>query len=244
MINLTFFKHNTKSPRAEMAAHKFLHNELTIVFKGRLDYAVNGVAVPLEKGDIIFIKKDSLRQRKPVCDADYISFNFNTEEPLDLPIFMKDAVSDVVDNLLQAFESIFRYTDNLKDERFEILLACLIKQLKKQCELQAEPLLVIKIKNYVRLNFSRKITLADISAHTHYSIPHCEMIFKQATGTSIMEYIIKKRIDTAKSLLVEGTLSLPEIADEVGFSDYNYFSRVFKKEVGVSPLRYKNAYYL
>ena len=209
-----------------------------------MHYTVNGVAVPLEKGDIIFIKQDSIRQRASVSDANYISFNFKTEDPLDLPVFMKDAVSDVVYHLLQAFESIFRYTNNLKDERFGILLTCLIKQLKKQCELQSEPLLVVKIKNYVRLNFSHKITLADISAHTHYSIPHCEMLFKQATGTSIMEYIIKKRIDTAKSLLVEGTLSLPEIADEVGFSDYNYFSRIFKKQVGVTPLRYKNSYYL
>jgi len=79
---------------------------------------------------------------------------------------------------------------------------------------------------------------------THYSIPHCEMIFKQTTGMSIARYIIKKRIDESKSLLQEGTLSLPEIADEVGFSDYNYFSRAFKKEVGITPHRYKNSYYL
>ena len=244
MINLILYKHNLKSPRSEITKQKIPYSELTIVFKGRLHYTVNDVEFPLEKGDIIFIENDSFRQRKPVSDADYISFNFKTDSPIKLPLFMKDGISEIVYNLLQTFDSIFQYTNNLEDERFELLLSCLLKQLKKQYELQDEPLLVANIKNYIRLNFSHKITLADISKHTHYSVPHCEMIFKQTTGTSIMEYIIKKRIDTAKSLLLEGELSLAEIADEVGFSDYNYFSRVFKKQVGASPIRYKKSYYL
>ncbi len=244
MINLLFYRHNLKSPHVAITPYKLAYNELTVVFNGCLHYTVNGVETPLEKGDVIYIAKGSLRQRAPVSDADYISFNFETDFPIELPLLMKYGISEVVHNLLHTFDSIFEYTNNLKDERFELLLGCLLKQLEKQCKMQAEPRLVAKIKNYIRLNFSHKITLSDISKHTHYSVPHCEMIFKQTTGTSIMEYIIKKRIDTAKSLLLEGTLSLPEIADVVGFSDYNYFSRVFKKEVGVSPLRYKNSYYL
>lgn len=244
MINLTFYRHNLKLPHTGINANKIPYNELTVVFKGRLCYTVNGVDVPLEKGDIIYIPKDNLRQRAPVSDAEYISFNFKTDTPVHLPLSMKDGMSEIVYNLLHVFDSIFQYTNNLQDERFELILSCLLKQLQKQYELQSEPLLVAKIKNYIRLNFSHKITLADISMDTHYSIPHCEMVFKQTTGMSIARYIIKKRIDESKSLLQEGTLSLPEIADEVGFSDYNYFSRAFKKEVGITPHRYKNSYYL
>jgi two-component system response regulator YesN len=68
------------------------------------------------------------------------------------------------------------------------------------------------------------------------------MVFKQETGLSITAYVIKKRIEKAKQLLIERVLTLPEVAERVGFSDYNYFSRVFKKEVGVSPINYRKSF--
>ena len=65
------------------------------------------------------------------------------------------------------------------------------------------------------------------------------MIFKQKTGLSIIEYVLKERITLAKSLLMEGSFPLTKIAEQVGFFDYNYFSRTFKKLTGYTPLAYK-----
>ena len=56
---------------------------------------------------------------------------------------------------------------------------------------------------------------------------------------SIIEYVLKERIAMAKSLLMEGSLPLTKISEMVGFSDYNYFSRTFKKQTGYTPLAYK-----
>lgn len=59
--------------------------------------------------------------------------------------------------------------------------------------------------------------------------------------TGIAEHIKNLRIEEAKRLLQETNLSVREISDRVGFNDYNYFCRVFKKEVGMPALKYKNA---
>ena len=59
---------------------------------------------------------------------------------------------------------------------------------------------------------------------------------------SFNHYLIRYRIQKAKHLLAAGDKTITEIALEVGFSDNNYFSRVFREEVGVSPLAYRLAH--
>ena len=66
----------------------------------------------------------------------------------------------------------------------------------------------------------------------------CRM-FKQKTGVTVMEYILKTRIVMAMELLGEATLTVTEISEACGFSSVSYFSRAFKNETGVSPLKYK-----
>ena len=63
--------------------------------------------------------------------------------------------------------------------------------------------------------------------------------FKKIIGESLVEYITKKRITEAKSLLKNDDIKLSEVAEKVGYKDYYYFSKLFKKHVGVSPLKYK-----
>ena len=63
---------------------------------------------------------------------------------------------------------------------------------------------------------------------------------KKITGESLVEYTTKKRISEAKSLLKNDDIKLSEVAEKVGYKDYYYFSKLFKKYVGVSPLKYKN----
>lgn len=243
MIELIYYRHNAQEKHAELSKNKINFNELTVVLKGQLNYIVNGEKISVLAGDVVFIKSDSVRQRETADNSDYVSFNFLSQEDYDLPLILKGGANDVVFQIINSFDTIYKYTNNLLDERFSLLLSCLIKQLKVQRVMELEPALVGQIKNYIRLNLEKKISLVDISEQTHYSVSHCEMVFNKTTGLSITSYIIKKRIEKSKSLLIERTLSLPEVAEAVGFSDYNYFSRVFKKENGVSPLAYRKAYF-
>ncbi|MBO5218088.1 MAG: helix-turn-helix transcriptional regulator, partial [Clostridia bacterium] len=54
----------------------------------------------------------------------------------------------------------------------------------------------------------------------------------------VAAFVRRRRLEHAKKLILEGKMSIPEIADTVGFSDYNYFLRVFRQEFGISPRRF------
>ncbi|MBO7149311.1 MAG: helix-turn-helix transcriptional regulator [Clostridia bacterium] len=244
MIELIYYRHNNNQPQAELVKNKISFNELTIVLKGQLDYTINGKKTPLSSGDVIFVKSGSVRYREKVENTEYVSFNFLSDQEFDLLDVLKGGTSDVIYQIINVFDSIYKYTTNLLDERFTLLLSCLIKQLKVQRKVLLKPTLVNQIEEFIRLNLDKKISLSDISELTHYSISHCEMIFNKWTGCSITVYIIKKRIEKAKSLLTEMALTLNQVAEAVGFSDYNFFSRTFKKETGVSPLVYRNTYFM
>ena len=63
--------------------------------------------------------------------------------------------------------------------------------------------------------------------------------FKNKTGYSIMEYITKIRLETSKKILKETNLPIKEISNMIGYGDYAYFARVFRKEFGISPTHFR-----
>ncbi len=78
-----------------------------------------------------------------------------------------------------------------------------------------------------------------IADHFHISAYSVSRIFKQQFGTGFAEYVNGKRMEQAKELLLNTGKSIKEIAMEVGFSDGNYFSRVFKQNYGISPTAFR-----
>jgi two-component system response regulator YesN len=95
-----------------------------------------------------------------------------------------------------------------------------------------------KIK-YIRNNLSQKITLQQLAKEVSYSPNYLDAMFKKSMGVSVINYIIFERINYAKRLIDEGILSLKDISETVGISDYNYFCRLFKKVCSQSPSSYR-----
>lgn len=77
-----------------------------------------------------------------------------------------------------------------------------------------------------------------ICENVSYSAPHLSRTFKKETGQSVIDYLIMLRIEAAKSLIIEKEMPMSKIAAQVGYDDYNYFTHLFKKRVGCSPLNY------
>ena len=73
-----------------------------------------------------------------------------------------------------------------------------------------------------------------ISKNTLYKVSH------DCYGTTILDYITGKRIDAACDLLRDRNNSISDVCDAIGISDYNYFFKLFKRHVGVSPRKYRN----
>lgn len=95
------------------------------------------------------------------------------------------------------------------------------------------------IKKYVKNNLGRKLTLSDIARSLHCSTVTLTEHFKKEFGITINDYITKKRMDLAESLLISTDDPLREIASVCGFSDVEYFSRTFKKYHEASPAAWR-----
>ena len=91
-----------------------------------------------------------------------------------------------------------------------------------------------KLLDYIDDHFTEPITLDTLSATFFVSKSQLNQVFRQVTGTTIIDYIIKKRIAYAQQLLLNG-VSAMQAGIAAGFGDYTSFYRAYKKHVGVSP---------
>ncbi len=101
------------------------------------------------------------------------------------------------------------------------------------------PSVARQTKDYIRTHLSDKITLADLSWHLHCSTVTITEHFRKEFGITVMEYVLKKRMENAEKLLRETDQSIKEVALLSGFSDVEYFSRCFKKMHGCPPGEWK-----
>jgi two-component system, response regulator YesN len=100
---------------------------------------------------------------------------------------------------------------------------------------------IIKVaKEYIERNYHKSITLEDISSEVNVSSQYLSRLFKAEMKENFIDYLTDIRIEKAKNLLATGALTIKEICYKIGYSDPNYFSRIFKKRVGIPPTEYKN----
>jgi two-component system, response regulator YesN len=90
-------------------------------------------------------------------------------------------------------------------------------------------------------NIGQKITLADVADKIFLNKNYLCSLFHEETGRSFSEYMTDLRITRARRLLQQTDLSIPEIAERLSYCDNFYFTKVFKKKVGVSPYAYKKS---
>lgn len=96
---------------------------------------------------------------------------------------------------------------------------------------------------YLHNNYKQKITIPDLSRHFHVNRTTLSDRFYEATGETIITYLNKHRINLSAILLRESTLSVSDIADEVGFNDTAYFAKLFRKYMHHTPSGYRQRYY-
>lgn len=93
---------------------------------------------------------------------------------------------------------------------------------------------VRKCVAYINRNIGRKITVSAIAAELGLSADYISHLFKKETGTALGAYILKRRLETARTLLWEGA-SISDVCNTMRFCSKSYFTAVFKKEYGMTP---------
>lgn len=99
--------------------------------------------------------------------------------------------------------------------------------------------LVTMIEEYIKKNFMNDISMQDAARAVNYSDAYFSKMFKQQYGLNFTAYLAEYRMEEAKKLLRQPTVSVKDIGVRVGYPDSNYFARVFRRMHGLSPSEYR-----
>lgn len=97
-----------------------------------------------------------------------------------------------------------------------------------------------KVIKYMKEHYSENISLEKMAMKSGFSIYHFCKIFKKYYNMNFKDYLSVIRIENAKKMLAEPKLSIKDISASIGYTDPNYFTRVFKKYEGITPTEYRN----
>jgi len=101
--------------------------------------------------------------------------------------------------------------------------------------------IVDKIKHYLDTNYTKPLSLENISKALNMTPNYVSHAFKAKMNSSPIHYLLYRRFGEAQSLLMNTELTMAEISDLLGFSNPAHFSAMFKKHVGLSPVQYKRS---
>lgn len=94
-------------------------------------------------------------------------------------------------------------------------------------------------RTFIEANYTTDIVLADVAAASNLSPSRLSGLFKQETGASVMAYRNELRLVKAAQLLLHSNLRIAEIGSRVGYTEQAFFSRIFRKHLGISPRQYR-----
>ncbi len=201
---------------------------------------VNNVEYPITKGGVLFIKPGDVRFSILHFKCKFIHFEIVNEE------------------LQKCFEKMQTYTETdayneIKLQFENIILNCFAENYLQRFSAYSELILLLnklanvvpyqktagKAGRYISDHCLEDLNMKNIAKHLNISISHLHKIFSEEYGIGPIEFLIKKRIEHAKMLLLSTNLSVSEISAECGYNSQSYFSYAFKKATGLSPLEFK-----
>ncbi len=97
---------------------------------------------------------------------------------------------------------------------------------------------VQRMMEYLQQNYNQKISLSDLSEALGISASYLNTQFREETGYTFNDFLNRYRILSALRMLSKTDCRVYEVAEQVGFQDYKYFIQVFKKYIGVSPVKF------
>jgi AraC-like DNA-binding protein len=242
---LIHFCNISKPSSNALNAERLYYYDLTFVLSGSLEYVIDGRIVTVCKNDCIFLKPDSVRARnKSPIPVSYVSFNFLLPEgcDIDLPVFSKNVINTDIKSMISVFAQNHISPNFHSSEKCISILNYIIYELLDNTELKSQNPHIRKMLKYIDEHLGEPIGLCEVSRFINLSPEYASTLFRRQTGKTMTDYINEKKMLYAKKLISEGSMPLVEIAPSLGFENYNYFSRLFKKLFGASPKSFKNRF--
>lgn len=144
---------------------------------------------------------------------------------------------DYTDSIIQLMECS---GSQLIDCAFQIFIY-ITSFVKPQNSIDYSNHIVMATKEYLENHYSDDISLEDMAAHVNISPQYFSKLIKKNTGFNFIDWLSMLRVKKAKELLTNSNLTVKEVCFMVGYKDPNYFSRIFKKRIGITPSEYITA---
>ena len=218
----------------------------------------------VSKGSLIYFRPGDIRwghtfEKNPMkcygLDFEYSCLLFNDSRqwdkkdiPLPLQSFHHIHDPSVLSRLIHLFETLTKewispqtFNKIIREKAYfmEILNLLFLWNSSKQSLNYDKIRKVEKITQYILENYAHKIKLQHLADLNRISQSYLQVIFKEITGKTPIEYLVTVRINKAKELIKEGYHNIREVSERVGFNDAFYFSKCFKKNEGMTPTEYR-----
>ena len=237
--------------------HRSTANELIFIMNGSMRLAFNDESYQIFPGDISLLPANTVHREefsdKINLDTFFVHFHWKHHEQFfkvvnnnNIKHLSPDVRFEVhtIINSLRAITNLRNDNRLLAQARLNLLLTIIYCDIERHSSSLVEQesakrqCLIRQAKSYMNANFSKNISLDDVADYLKVSKFYISRVFKSETNLSLFEYLNDYRMRIALQLLQEGRLYISEIAEQTGFSDRKYFSKVFRKFYGEAPTKY------
>ncbi len=230
----------------DFVLHWHEHTEILYLREGYLRLRCGESIIDAQQGDCIIINGNELHEGLGgICDFICIQLSPAYFEGQYL-LFEHRVRDEEIANIILQMTEVHRENDHAAHLAVKgyayLLVSCLIRshsekaftetQYRHRVEKNAKINDAVK---YIEQNYSERISTAHLAKLSHLSEGHFCHVFKEAMGKSAKDYINSLRVEKAAELLQSTNMTVLEIAMQCGFSDANYFSRMFKKHRHTIP---------
>lgn len=194
-------------------------------------------AIEFKQSMLAVFPKGMIHNEIYIADETKIfSIGFVTDKPVDFIIFTDadEEFKKIFSKIQLEFNDKYPYYLENINSYLSICLNNLRRTLDREKKVE-KSITFFHILNYLDEYFNSNVDLNTMANMSGYSKDHFRYLFKQKTGTSFHQYVIKKRLECAKNLIINTDKSLTEIAEFCGYENYYQFNAIFKKNYGVSP---------
>jgi two-component system response regulator YesN len=251
---------------AEAVYKDFSEKELILFYKYGTRFHANAKEIRFQEPNVFKMRKEhnkefieaisveNAEEAKKLAGELESYFEHNNVNPKLVKIFYSNLTSDIFSNFgiflenREVFKTYEFYHSRVESaESLQSILRLLDDMIGKligeigQARYSSSTVLVNRAINFIQYHFDEKISLEDVAEKLHMSKHYLCSVFKKATGENMSLYINKLRIEKAKSLLREQNGMAKEIFEEVGYSNQQYFSKVFKRITGMTVMEYKES---
>lgn len=259
-LNVLYAKKNSTSNKMNSRIHFHPFTEFYYILDGSGKISIEDKMIDVKKDDFLIINSNvghSIYSSENDENLIYISFGVDSifvksvdnNDSLEEDKYYYNSIDEYKDYFLTCFNDIHDefnskdpYSKSMANAKASEFVITLLRKFSHEFKITNDIKInkqIDYIKNFIDNNYSEDIKLENLSKMAYMNKFHLISEFKQAYRVTPIEYLILKRIEVTKNLLISTNHSMEEISSIVGFNSQSYFNQVFKKKVGITPSQFR-----